>query len=433
MLNSAGQGFKIKGNRNSYFKNIIIQSGGNIIAQAVGVITLPILARYYSPEAFGFQNQFINTVTFISIIVTWRYEYFVLMPRKLTESLFFLREVSLLGLINTFFLTILILFASVLFAYFFNLQIESWMFISPFMAFLLSMSIGLQQVFQKVELYSVSSISEIFNKSSFFLFAFLWILLIGGEYGLLIGFCFGVFVKVLWLILFKKSFILNNLWKKNASKYKFLRLYKSSAISFSVSNIIQSVTGLVPIYFISEVYGTYTLGQWSLAISVVYLPISIIGSAIGQVYYQKANKTYEEIGSLVHIWQSTFKFLFVIALPIFLLLALLAPYVFPFILGPKWIASGIYARVLTISIGMSFLSTPLDRTCFIVNKSRYPYWINLVRLFVTVLVVAIAILVKLDFTDYLLFNSIAASVLYAVDLYFSWTFSKHNRESGILK
>ena len=65
----------------SYWRDVIWQASGNSLAQAVGVLGIPIMTRLYTPQDFAIQSLFIQLVTLSTAIVTWRYEYFVQLPR----------------------------------------------------------------------------------------------------------------------------------------------------------------------------------------------------------------------------------------------------------------------------------------------------------------------------------------------------------------
>ena len=60
-----------------YWKDIIWQASGNSLAQGIGILSMPILTRIYTPNDFAILNIFIQVVAFMSIM-TLRYEYFII-------------------------------------------------------------------------------------------------------------------------------------------------------------------------------------------------------------------------------------------------------------------------------------------------------------------------------------------------------------------
>lgn len=411
-------------NSNLYLKNIIIQGGGNFFAQFFGFASLPIITRLYDPTGFGYLSQFTTLISFLTILITFRYEYFVLVPKKVETSLAFFKEITKLGLFMTLLLTIIIIIIIC-----FKIENSSSIYssniiiIGPLTAFFASISIAAQQINQKAELYITSALSELINKILFFVSAVI-LFLFDCYYGLIFATISGYLFKTIFLVTKKNIFATFKRLDYFLYSFDNLVKFKKPALSFSFSNIIQTVNGFLPIIFITEIYGTYILGQWSLAISAVYLPTSIIGSAIGQVYYQSANKLFVEGVTIEKIWFQTVKSLIYIALPSFLFIALAAPFLFPIFFGYKWHLAGIYTSILSISVGMSFISTPVDRTCFIVKREDYPYLINLLRLFFSILSIIFTLVCKFSFLQYLFLNSMLSSILYLYDIYRSYLFSK---------
>jgi len=414
----------INHNSKKYFKNIFIQGFGNFFAQIIGILLLPILTRLYSPDSFGLLSQFSNLVAFLTIFITFRLEYFVLVPKKVKSSVYLFLEIFKLG----FFLTLIFtaLFFSIFYfdSFYLGNYFPNFSFVFvPIAAFLISISIASQQILQKMELYKISSFSESVNKTIFFLFGFILFKVDYKITGLILATILGYFGRNIFLI-YSIRVLKFRFFKFVNFCFKNILNFKKEALSFSVSNLIQTLTGFIPIIFISDFYGLSTLGQWSLALSVVYLPSSVIGSAIGQVFYQKANQLKNDGFSFYSLWLETLKLLILICIPTYIIAPIFSPFIFPFVFGSKWEDSGIYASILTISIGFSMLSSPFDRTCFIVSKIKYPYVINTLRLFFSVLVICVSILLKFSFVYFLFFQSIVMASLYSIDLYMSFYFSK---------
>jgi O-antigen/teichoic acid export membrane protein len=412
-------------NTNLYYKNILLQGGGAFFAQVFGFMSLPLITRLYEPLYFGYLTQFNNLITFLTILVSLRYEYFVLVPKKIESSLDFFVEILKFSFFLTLLLTLTILiFLSLNINYIKAFNLTYITLLGPLTAYLASISIAAQQINQKLELYVTSAFAESINKISFFIFAILFYAISKNNYGLIFATIIGYLLKTIYLFSSRSIFYKLKTCNFKLTKFENIKDFKKSALSFSVSNLIQTLNGLLPIVFITKTYGSYTLGQWGLAISAVYLPTSIIGTAIGQVYFQSANKLHGEGTSIQNIWIKTVKSLLFIAIPSYLVLGFLAPTLFPIIFGEKWHFAGIYTSILCISVGMSFISTPVDRTCYIVKIDSYPYLINILRLIFTAMSIFFSLIYNFTFLEYLFLNSILASLLYLYDLYKSYSFSK---------
>jgi lipopolysaccharide exporter len=108
----------------------------------------------------------------------------------------------------------------------------------------------------------------------------------------------------------------------------------------------------VPILILSGMFPTATVGSFSMASRLLTAPVSFMGSAVGQVYFQRASALAARGGD---IWALTRRLQAVLALigavP-FLLVAVAGKPIFTWLLGPQWSDAGVFAQILA---GASFL------------------------------------------------------------------------------
>jgi teichuronic acid exporter len=408
----------------SYLIDILLQGSGSALAQAIGVLSMPLLTRLYTPSQFGVLNMFNTIVGFLTIVVTWRYEYLIVLPRKNSSAVHIFTFITIYGLIVSFLLSFVGLYWGKEIALLLSLpEMSSWIVYAPITALLVSLSIALQQLVQRSEKYARSGISEIVNKLGYFSFALFGFYLFSESFGLILAAGFGLLLKFFWLYLSDRKILKPDGYPGNELGITAIKDYGKPAFSFSAANILQTVTGYVPIYVISKFYGTATLGQWSLVVSTMYLPTSVIGLAIGQVYYQRASKLFAEGNSILSIWLSTAKTLLLIAVPSFICIGVLSPWVFPILFGKQWSDAGVYASIVSVAAGISFISSPLDRTCYIVNVWYYPFLWNIIRMLGSLFVGAICLYYNFSFMVFLQVYVLQISLLYSIDLYISWRFA----------
>ncbi|HTN66975.1 MAG TPA: hypothetical protein VL051_12420, partial [Burkholderiaceae bacterium] len=91
--------------QSKYIRDIFWQGSGNVLAQALGVLAMPILTRLYTPSDFGTLNLFAQVVAVLTIILTWRYEYLIVLPKDESHVRIMFRFLTTVGLIGTIFLT----------------------------------------------------------------------------------------------------------------------------------------------------------------------------------------------------------------------------------------------------------------------------------------------------------------------------------------
>jgi teichuronic acid exporter len=411
----------------SYLIDISLQGSGSAIAQVIGVLSMPILTRLYTPAQFGVLNIFVTVVSFLTIIVSWRFEYFIVLPKKDASGIKMFKFILFYGLIAVSALTIA--------AYFFGDQIakllsfedlSTWMIFIPITALFISLSVAIQQLVQRSQKYLQTGLSEVVNKVGYFSFALVGYYAFAGTFGLMLATAFGLALKISWLAFSDRKLLVPKEKHDEESIYQVLNDYKKASFSFSLAGILQIVAGYVPIFIISKYYGSATLGQWALVTSTLYLPTSVIGTAIGQVYFQRAAKLFSEGEKIRYIWLSTVKTLTLIAIPTFSAIALLSPWGFPILFGAEWKDAGSYASVFSIAAAASFVSSPLDRTCLIVNVWQYPFIWNTIRMIGGVLTGLLCIHYEMLFSTFLKIQIFQVTVLYLADLYINWWFATRN-------
>ena len=98
-----------------YLRNISTVSGATTIAQAIPVIAIPILARIYTPEDYGFLALFVSITGLVATFANLKYSQAI--PLSDTEDeakelLFSCIAASLLigGLFSAFFLIVIVFF-----------------------------------------------------------------------------------------------------------------------------------------------------------------------------------------------------------------------------------------------------------------------------------------------------------------------------------
>lgn len=408
----------------SYLIDIILQGSGSALAQVIGVLSMPILTRLYSPAQYGVLNKFVTVVSFLTIIVSWRFEYFIVLPKKEASGIKMFKFILLYGLVAAIGLTTTAYFYGDNIAKLLSFEdLSTWMIYTPITALLISLAVAIQQLVQRSQKYLHSGLSEVVNKIGYFSFALAGYYVFAQTFGLILATACGLALKITWLALSDRKLFTPKEKHEDESVFQIVNDYKKSSFSFSVANILQTVTGYVPVYIISRYYGSATLGQWSLVASTLYLPTSVIGIAIGQVYFQRAAKLFSEGEKIRYIWLSTAKTLALIAIPTFLAIALLSPWVFPILFGAEWKDAGTYASVFSIAAAASFVSSPLDRTCLIVNVWQYPFIWNTIRMIGGIVSGLLCIYFQMSFSTFLNIYIFQVSVLYLIDLYINWRFA----------
>ena len=397
----------------SYWKDIVFQASGNTVAQLIGILGLPILARLYAPESFADQAIFIQLTALLVAFVTFRFEYFIPILKNEEDSRILSGWIARLGLIMCVIFTVAVYILDWFSKNYFSfIMIEYYYYLVPVTAYLISLSFLYQHEAQRSSQYKLSGVAEVVSKVSYVGSG------IAGSFfstglALILTSAFGAIGKIFAVrkfVLFKNSF--------NDRQKQLVRVYRGRATGMIIANTLLACSSLIPLYVIGLMYGSATLGQFSLVMATIFLPSGLIGAAVGSVFYQRAGQLWNEqkIDDLKQLWAQTLVKLMVIALPIYVFVFFMAPWAYPFVFGSVWVEAGSYAKIMTLAAFFSFIAGPFDRLSLVLGLAYFLPFVHVLRLLVIAVISFVT--VELDFAadKYLLGFSLAMSSIYIFDL-----------------
>ena len=410
-----------------YWHDVAWQASGNASAQLVGIIGIPILSRLYSPAEFATQSLFIQVVTYATALMTWRYEFFLQLPKE-DEDARSLNDLVLgLGITNTVLLSAFVwVFRFELADALGNNELAGWLGIAPATAFLVSLALCNQHRVQRSRGFKETGISQLVGQSSYVATAISGALANLGATGLMVATAFSATGKIVWLKLrFRTaSGSREPAHRRFQNAGRMAGLYLKLATSTVVSHLFSTTATTIPLVAIARMYGTNELGQYALVLATIYLPSGLLGAAIGQVYYQRAVEAWANGRSFLPLWKSTVAKLLLIGVPVYSLASLLSPIAYPLVFGNQWDQAGEFARYISIAALCSFISSPLDRTRLIVGAWIYSLVWSAFRVISALVVVALGVRLSLPVMSFMLALMAQMCLVYLIDLAMGYRFSK---------
>ena len=70
----------------SFAANVLKLVTGSVIAQGLGVLAAPVIARLFAPEAFGVAALFVSITGIIGVVACLRYELAIMLPKTDEEA-----------------------------------------------------------------------------------------------------------------------------------------------------------------------------------------------------------------------------------------------------------------------------------------------------------------------------------------------------------
>lgn len=404
-----------------YLRDIAWQLTGNGMAQVLGILTMPILTRLYTPSDFATLNLFVQAATGMAIVLAFRVEYLVMLPKEDTDARQMVRLLGMFGAVVGLVMSVPSwVFRTEVSVWIGVPELAPWLVLAPFTAWLLCMSVALQQAVQRHQNFRHTGLSEVLNKTGYIGTALAgapWLPQVGG---LMLSTPVGLAAKSLWLWrTLHNEHTIPQAVRRGARA--IMAPYARLAGAMSYSNLVAMVTTVAPVIYIAKAYGSGALGQFGLVTATLYLPSGLLGNAIGQVFYQRASHAYARGQSFQDLWRGTAWQLLKIGIPLYTAIALTSPLVYPLIFGSSWVDAGWYAMPMSFAAGLSFISSPLDRTSLVVGAWWYqPAWHTL-RAATTVCVIQLAQTFSLSMQQFLVALVAQMSAIYVID----WIASRH--------
>jgi O-antigen/teichoic acid export membrane protein len=241
---------------------------------------------------------------------------------------------------------------------------------------------------------------------------------LGLAMGHTLGVLVGVVVAVWMMPLSLRSFLP---WVGFRTK---LRAFWSSHRRFPLfalpADLINTVAGQLPLLFITSKFGADATGFYALALRILGGPISLLGTAVLDVFKRRAATSYRELGHCKEDYLSTFRVLFVLGGLLALGVTLVAEPLFAWAFGEIWRQAGVIAVWLMPMFALRFVASPLSYVFYIAGGQRVDLVWQCGLLAMTLLV----FMAGFDFESTVKAYAAGYAGMYVVYLFLSYRYSK---------
>lgn len=346
---------------------------GPAINQIIGLISVPIISRLYSPADFGMASFIASLVAIVVAVASLRYEETIVLQKsdKNAHNTLTICSISITILCIVVFILLMLeqkykLINSLV------LQTKTITLLIPITIFITAHTRFITNYHTKNQNYSIQSVSKILTTitttCSVILFGVNGIasgldLIMSNLFGQTVG-----FLVVLWFFVWKtKMQIVKDTRYKSIKK--LLKRYKHFAKYGTIAALVNTCSWQLPVIFFASYFSDTIAGYYSFGFRIIQLPMNLIGLAIGQVLLRNGVDA-EKSGQLGELVKNvSLKLVTLTAMPIVVLL-LFGSDLFVLFFGAKWSEAGFYVQILSPWALVWFIATPISNVLFILEKQK---------------------------------------------------------------
>jgi O-antigen/teichoic acid export membrane protein len=145
--------------------------------------------------------------------------------------------------------------------------------------------------------------------------------------------------------------------------------YKRFPLYSSWAGLFNSLGENLPFLLLAVLFSPAAAGLFALTHRVLSLPITVVSSLIGEIFYSNAGSKLKN-GTLSASFADTYRVLsFLITMPS-LVIIIIGPDFFAFVFGEPWRESGVFAQFMALMIYSNFVSAPLCSIMSVYGRDR---------------------------------------------------------------
>lgn len=329
---------------NILLKNSARLLSANVIAQAIGLVVYPILTRLYSPEDFGLLNLVMSIGGILIIFSTAEYQNAIVLTKtdNQAKTLVILSGSILLGFVG-----LMILAAP------FCDQIERLVgaehlsqvyWFLPIYVFLLGAWNILNMYFtRKAQFATISEYKmgqSIVTAGGKLGFGYGGIL----HQGLLYATVIGPALSLVYTIARHRNVLHQLRQTERISLREVATTYRQFPLFSLPRALVNVLSTSLPALILVPQFGLSNLGYFSMALTLAFLPLSLIVNSIQQALYQQVASMTNEQQSIKGLLLRIHRITVMIVVPFFIGLYFILPWLTSWLLGDSYAISGEYIR-----------------------------------------------------------------------------------------
>lgn len=359
-------------NKRPFLEKVLLLFSTTGVGQVVVMAFYPIVTRLYSPEDIGVYSVFAASFSLMLSIGSSQYENAIPIPRD-EESAINLLALSILCIVGMSFIALT-------FVFFFHKYVEIIFNLDMNKSYLLLailgvVGAGIYNIFScwaiRVQGFKELAGTKVLQGIGQVSIQISWGAFYPNPLGLIVGFLVGRILGCGRLFFAFKRGLKRNVAEivSTSSIIRVAKQYRKFPLLSTPTLFLNTIVLQGPLLLINNFYGLEVTGWFNLAWIVVGTPVSMIGQAIGQVYYsQLAVELRTGSGHAIALFEDIVRKTTAVGIPVFALVYFFAPKCITLIFGPHWGQSGVYIQYLALAFFINFISNPIGSTFDITQR-----------------------------------------------------------------
>jgi O-antigen/teichoic acid export membrane protein len=395
--------------RRQFLRHFMIILTGNGAAQAVNLLSYPVLARLYSPEAFGTFAMFVAATAIPSAIACGRFDLQVpTAPGPGRFGIFWLclAIASIVGILS--------IGGAAIYWQYSDIRADSSVpFLVGLAVFLTGACSAMSMFLMRHDWYRTQSLSVLTRTGGAVIVQIALGLLAATSFSLITGFVAGLAAQALLLAAVVWRRLNPGPPRKRGMRAMFSRFRPQVAVDIP-STLIAAFSLNLLTFLLAALYGQRTVGFYAVGNRLAIVPLALFNDALSQTFHQKAARAKETKG---HFWDEMKFSLLASALLSIAVLAGIVLLAKPFImiyLGKQWAPAADMLIILAPMLAVRSLAMSIGTTVFVMRAAHWLLIHNIANVLTTLAAYGIAALLDLSSLKFLMVASAMLTIEYAL-------------------
>lgn len=351
-------------------RSVVLVGAAAAVGQGALILASPVLARLYTPDAFGLLSVYAAVLGVLLAVSSLRFDMAIPVAAGDDEAVNLLLFSILVTLVSV------VVLALVLFAWGRQLAaalgagaLEPVLWLLPIALFVASIaqSVASWAIYRRTfpalgRMRAIQGLAQAATQAILGFFHF-------GAGGLIVGDVAGRVLGTEQLL----GPLVGTLHSTRLNASAMLRDARGQwgfARTMAAASLLNALSLQVPFLLIPGLFDLGSSGQYFLAYRILVLPASLVSAGVSQVFFGEASHRRDDPRRLHDMALNVAVSLLVFAIPTYTIVAVAAPVMLQVLFGSQWAEAGMYARIMAPGLILWNVASPISSLLLVGRRER---------------------------------------------------------------